>query len=65
MERTLPSVNPVFRNLTLNVSIAFATMQVSNWRMAASSSSVKNNALGIRVISLEMQYSSSSSIERC
>jgi hypothetical protein len=40
----LPLVKPVFRSLRLKVSTAFATMQVSNWRRASSSSSVNTGA---------------------
>src|SRR5580700_8490239 len=47
MHRILASANPVFRNRTLNDSIAFATMHVSNWRRASSSSSVSKGAIGM------------------
>src|SRR5271167_802835 len=49
MQRTLASANPVFRSLTLNDSIAFATMHVSNWRKASSSASVNKGSTGMPV----------------
>ena len=44
MLRTCPSVYPVLRSRTLNVSIAFATTHVSSWRRALNSSSVNKGA---------------------
>src|SRR5581483_2684923 len=51
MQRIFPLVNPVLRKRTLNVSIAFAIMQVSNWRRASNSSAVNNGAVAIQVSS--------------
>jgi hypothetical protein len=47
MPRMRASANPVLLNRTPNVSIAFATMQVSIWRRASSSSWVNEGAMGI------------------
>jgi hypothetical protein len=44
MQRMLAFVNPVLCNRTLNVSIAFATMQLSNCRKASNSPSVNKGA---------------------
>ena len=44
MQRMLAFVNPVLCNRTLKVSIAFATMQVSNCRKASNSPSFNKGA---------------------
>jgi hypothetical protein len=48
MHRTLALVKPVLRSLRLNVSTAFATMQVSNWRRASNSCSVTKGLTAMR-----------------
>ena len=63
MHQPLPLVNPVLRVLTVNFSMAFAIMQVSNWRRASSSSSVNNDAVAIRIVlSVGYQRSFTSSV---
>src|SRR5208283_722412 len=44
-----PSVKPVFQSLTFDESIAFATMQVSNWRRASRSCSVSKDSMAMHV----------------